>query len=104
MCKQVTWFLDSLVHSGKEEEFATGMIAFVWLYYMEYTDATAIEPEVLTAMERLLATFNTDSDMVQVVVAAEQDINKAGGIVGSDNTRHRVRTFTDPSFDEDYAE
>lgn len=97
--------IDSMFNSLRdhEEDFRTALSDYVWGYYRNYTDATELEPEVWRAMATLLAEgfVYTTMDVEEIVTRTENDINRMGGVVGSDGKRHKVSTFPDYEVEED---
>lgn len=86
-----------------EEDFSDALTALVSDYYRNFTDATELESHVVDAMNVLLdAGFNYYTmDAEEIVARAERDINRQGGVLGTNGKRHKVSTFPDYVFDED---
>lgn len=92
----MNWYLDGLVQQGRRDALAQGLKAFVGLYFDEYTDATAVEPEVLVTLDNLLTVVPVDYDVEDLVRDAEADINAVGGVLSATtNKRHQVSTYSD---------
>lgn len=92
-------FIDGLHEARLVEEYAQGLRAIVELYYREYTDATELEPDLLSALSTVVSFIDSEVVLAEEIAKAEKSINAGGGIVShSDGTRHKVHT-TIPSED-----
>lgn len=82
------FFLQALADQRRDEDIVEGIQKLVEAYYDEYSDATEIEPSVLTklrAIEDLCIDLHIDFDLEATVRTAEANVHR--------DTGRRVQTF-----------
>ena len=98
--------VDSIVTMLKdpEEDLKDTFGEYIWSYYRNYSDATKLEPEIVTAMATLLGGISWHGGMTEVeeiIFRTERDINSHGGVRGEDGKNHKVNTLPDYKLEED---
>lgn len=77
------WFLDAMALDGYRVDLSDGIKAWIRLYYEEFSDATSIEPEFLSAWSTLVggeALFHPlESDLVELVAEVQAEITDETG-------------------------
>ena len=92
----MSYYFEGLVREGKRTALHDGLKAFVFLYYSNYTDATAVEPDTLRLLADLLEHVDLTEDVVEIVTEAEEEINQVGGIRSETSGKtHKVNTYPD---------
>lgn len=90
-----SWFLAGLARERQTDDLATGIQAFIKLYYDNYTDATELDVNVVRMLRSLVEEAGVGIDVDLLIHETETAINENGGIESETGFHHPVRTPTE---------